>query len=70
MAIDKNQQKLRNFGQFWLGLYITRFFVYELPKNIILLNSSNSSMTVRQKMLYLLENQNDIIEFFRNTSKV
>lgn len=70
IPIDKNRQKLRNFAQFWLGLYVTRFFVYELPKNIRLLNSCNSSMTIRQKMLYLLENQNDIIEVFRNSSKV
>jgi len=70
IPIDKNRQKLRNFAQFWLGLYVTRFFVYELPKNIRLLNNCNSSMTIRQKMLYLLENQNDIIEVFRNSSKV
>ena len=70
IPIDKNRQKLRNFAQFWLGLYVVRFFIYELPKNIRLLNSCNSSMTIQQKMLYLLENQNDIIEVFRNSSKV
>lgn len=70
IPIDKNQQKLRNFAQLWLGLYVTRFFAYELPKNIKLLNSCNSSMTTRQKMLFLLDNQNDIIEVFHNSSKV
>lgn len=70
VPIDKNRQKLRNFAQLWFGLYITRFFAYELPKNIKLLNSCNSSMTTRQKMLFLLDNQNDIIEVFRNSSKV
>lgn len=70
IPIDKNRQKLRNFAQLWLGLYTMRFFTYELPKNIKLLNNCNSSMTIRQKMLYLLENQNDIIEVFRNSSKV
>jgi hypothetical protein len=70
IPVDKNRQKLRNFAQLWLGLYVTRFFAYELPKNIKLLNSCNSSMTTRQKMLFLLDNQNDIIEVFRNSSKV
>lgn len=70
IPIDKNRQKLRNFAQLWLGLYTMRFFIYELPKNIKLLNNCNSSMTIRQKMLYLLENQNDVIEVFRNSSKV
>ena len=69
VPIDKNRQKLRNFAQLWLGLYITRFFAYELPKNIKLLNSCNNSMTTRQKILYLLDNQNDIIEVFKNSTK-
>ena len=65
----KNQQKLRNFSQLWFGLYVTRFFAYELPKNIKLLNSCNSSMTTREKILFLLDNQNDIIEVFKNSTK-
>ena len=69
IPIDQNRQKIRKFGQFWLGLYITRFFTYEIPKNIKLLNECNSSITVKQKMLYLLESQNDIIEVFRNSTK-
>ena len=69
IPIDKNRQKLRNFAQLWFGLYVTRFFAYELPKNIKLLNSCNSSMTTRQKILYLLDNQNDIIEVFKNSTK-
>lgn len=70
IPIDKNRQKLRSFAQFWLGLYTIRFFVYELPKNIKLLNSCNSSMTTRQKMLFLLDNQNNIIDIFNNSSKM
>ena len=69
LPIDKNLQKIRHFAQFWLGLYITRFFAYELPNNIKLLNSCNSSMTTRQKIIFLLNNQNDIIEVFKNYTK-
>jgi hypothetical protein len=69
VPIDKNRQKIRHFAQFWLGLYITRFFAYELPKNIKLLNSCNNSMTTRQKIIFLLDNQNDIIEVFKNYTK-
>ena len=70
IPIDKNRQKLRSFAQFWLGLYTIRFFAYELPKNIKLLNSCNSSMTTRQKMLFLLDNQDNIIDIFNNSSKM
>jgi len=69
IPIDEDKQKLRHVAQGWLGLYIFRFMVYELPKNIKLLNSCNSSMTTRQKMLYLLQSQNDILEVFRNSTK-
>tara|TARA_Y100000591_G_scaffold333389_1_gene376981 strand:+ start:12478 stop:13110 length:633 start_codon:yes stop_codon:yes gene_type:complete len=69
LPIDKNKQKLRHFAQGWLGLYIVRFLVYELPNNIRLLNECNSTMTTREKMLYLLQNQNDIMEVFRNYTK-
>ncbi|GAI95860.1 unnamed protein product, partial [marine sediment metagenome] len=62
-------QKLRHFAQGWLGLYIFRFIVYELPNNIRLLNECNNSMTTKEKMLYLLQNQNDIIEVVRNYTK-
>ena len=70
IPIDKNRQKLRSFAQFWLGLYTIKFFAYELPKNIKLLNSCNSSMTTRQKMLFLLDNQDNIIDIFNNSSKM
>lgn len=69
IPIDKNKQKIRRLAQSWLGLYIVRFFAYEIPNNIKLLNECNSSMTTKQKMLYLLESQNDIFEVFRNSTK-
>tara|TARA_A100001011_G_C14274489_1_gene828526 strand:- start:37 stop:660 length:624 start_codon:yes stop_codon:yes gene_type:complete len=69
IPIDKNKQRIRRVAQCWLGLYIVRFFAYEIPNNIKLLNECNSSMTNKQKMLYLLESQNDILEVFRNSTK-
>jgi len=69
IPIDENKQKLRHFAQGWLGLYIFRFIVYELPNNIRLLNECNSSMTTKQKMLYLLQNQNDVMEVVRNYTR-
>lgn len=69
IPIDENKQKIRKFAQFWLGLYSIRFLAYEIPNNIKLLNKLNNSMTTKQKMLYLLDNQNDILEVFRNYSK-
>ena len=69
IPIDEKKQKIRRFAQYWLGLYIVRFFAYEIPNNIKLLNECNSSMTNKQKMLYLLQSQNDILEVFRNSTK-
>lgn len=69
IPIDENKQKIRRLAQFWLGLYTVRFIAYEIPNNIKLLNECNSSMTTKQKMLYLLQSQNDILEVFRNSTK-
>jgi len=69
LPIDKNKQLLRHFAQSWLGLYFARFLIYEIPVNIKLLKECNSSMTPRQKMLYLLEHQKDIMQVIRNKTK-
>lgn len=70
LPIDKNRQIVRNIAQSWLGLYIIRTLVYEIPKNIKLLNECNSTMTTRQKILYILENEENIFDVIKNSTKI
>lgn len=58
IPIDSTKQKIRSFAKIFFGLYIFKFFTFELPNNIRLLKSCNTSMTTRQKIIFLLENQN------------
>lgn len=60
IPIDSNKQKVRNFAKTFFGLYIFKFLTFELPNNIRLLKSCNTSMTTRQKIIFLLENQNKL----------
>ncbi len=69
LPIDKNRQIVRNIAQSWLGLYIIRTLVYEIPKNIKLLNECNNTMTTRQKILYILENEENIFDVIKNSTK-
>lgn len=60
IPIDNIKQKVRSFAKIFFGLYIFKFFTFELPNNIRLLKSCNTSMTTRQKIIFLLENQNKL----------
>ena len=39
-------------------------------KNIKLLNECNSTMTTRQKILYILENEENIFDVIKNSTKI
>ena len=68
IPIDTNKQEIRNFAEFFFGAYIIRFLIYELPNNIRILNNCNNTMSTRQKIIFLLQNQNNL-NFYYNSSK-